>query len=346
MTEISKEPMISIIIPVFNGADFVASCVDNIRDQDYEDLEILFIIDHKTSDGTVEAVERVMESNPNVRYIIQEDDGRLGFARNLGFDETTGKYVWFLDVDDRPYPTFVKEMTDIMERTSSDITFCNFYSSKKSEFPEMNGEYSVVTMEREDALRSRASGKLPVTSWSMVFRREMIKNNCLKFKSGLAEDVDYVYRALHVCKKASYYNKPLYLYRFNPNSICNAESGNKRAMEELNVYRNLLDFFETNDADFYPFFKDKAIISLMRCMAHFDKKTFLQEYRNGWVRKMLIEMGKNKPFAETFIFKHFPRLYYFIVSRGMRAVYKETLFDDSVSASMFKRWFNKKYKNI
>ena len=339
-------PVISIIIPVYNGEGFIASCMDNIRDQNFEDLEILFVIDHKTADDTVGAVKKAMDSDPKVKYIIQEDDGRLGFARNLGFDNTTGKYVWFLDVDDRPYPTFIEEMTDIMEETSSDITFCNFYSSKGSEFPEMNGDYSVVTMDRESALKSRASGKLPVTSWSMVFRRDLIKDNNLKFKSGLAEDVDYVYRALNVCKKVSYYNKPLYLYRFNPNSICNAESSNKRATEELNVYRNLLDFFKENDPDFYPFFEDKAIISLMRCMGHFDKKTFLDEYRNGWVRKMLIEMNKNKPFAETFIFKHFPRLYYFIVSRGLKAVYKETLFDDSVSGSMFKRWFNKKYKNI
>jgi glycosyltransferase involved in cell wall biosynthesis len=339
-------PVISIIIPVFNGAPFVTSCIENLHHQNYEEMEIVFVIDHKTTDNTIEIVKGLMESDSRIRFIIQDDNGRLGFARNLGFENSIGRYVWFLDVDDCPHPSFIKEMVGIMDETSSDITFCNFYSSKNADFPKMNGDYSVITLERRDALRYRASGKLPVTSWSMVFRRELIENNGLKFKSGLAEDLDYVYRALNVCKKVSYYNKPLYLYRFNPNSICNGESGNRRASEELSVYQNLLDFFRNNDSDFYPYFKDKAILSSMRCMVHFDKKSFLDEYKKGWVRGMLIEMKKNKPFAETFIFKHFPRLYYSIVSRGMKAVFKETMFDNNVSCSFFKRWFNRNFKNI
>ena len=339
-------PKISIIVPVFNGVSFIDSCVENLQKQDYRNMEICFVIDHKTSDGTQDAVEKVMASDLRIRYIIQNDDGRLGFARNLGFNETDGEYVWFLDVDDLPYPTYIKEMIGIMEETSSDITFCNFYSSKTLEFPKMDAEYSVITLEREDALRYRASGRLPVTSWSMVFRRKLIAENGLKFKSGLAEDLNFVYHALNCCKKISYYNKPLYLYFFNPNSICHAESGNRRATEELNVYSSLMDFFKENNPDFCEYFKDKAILSSMRCMVHFDRKSFLEEYRNGWVRKMLIEMKKSKPFAEVSIFKHFPRLYYAIVSRGMKAVYKDSMFDNSVSDSSFKRWFNKKYKNI
>ena len=340
------EPKVSVIIPVFNGAPFIDSCIDNLQKQEYENMEICFVIDHKTSDGTQEAVEKRMDSDSRIKFIIQNDDGRLGFARNLGFSETDGDYVWFLDVDDLPYLTYIREMIGISEENSSDITFCNFYSSKTLEFPKMDNEYSVITLDRDDALRYRASGKLPVTSWSMVFRRKLIGDNNLKFKSGLAEDLDFVYRALNVCDRISYYNKPLYLYYFNPNSICHAESGNRRAREELNVYSALLDFFKENNPGFYDYFKDKAILSSMRCMVHFDKPSFLEEYRSGWVRKTVIEMKKKKPFAEVFVFRHFPRLYYFIVGRGMLAVYKDTMFDNSVSDSSFKRWFNRKFKNI
>lgn len=342
----SDAPVISIIVPVYNGGKFIDTCVKNLDDQNFADMEICFVIDQKTKDDTVEKVKEQMKTHQNIQYVIQTDNGRLGFARNIGVEATSGKYIWFLDVDDRPFPTYVSEIIKIMEDTDSDMTFCNFYSSSTMEFPDIKGEFTVVTMDRLDALKYRASGKLPVTSWSMVYKRELITGNSLKFKSGLAEDVDFTYRALDASKRVSYYNKPLYLYYQNPNSICNSESENKRAYAELEVYENLFKHFEETDPEFYPYFKDKAIISSMRCMAHFDREEFLKNYRTNWVRKMLIDMKKNSPFAETFIFKHFPRLYHKIVKSGMKKVYTNTMFDNSQSESHFKKWFKEHFQNL
>lgn len=344
--DLMNEPKISIIIPVYNGERFIGTCVENILAQNYDNVEICFVIDHKTTDGTFDRVKEQMELHSNINYITQNDNGRLGFARNIGIENTTGKYIWFLDVDDRPFPTYIQDLVRIMEDTSSDMTFCNFYSSTTYEFPELKGEYTVITMDRLDALKYRASGKLPVTSWSMIYRRDLLIDNDLRFKSGLAEDLDFTYRALDASKTVSYYNKPLYLYYQNPTSICNAGNENKRASEELDVYKKLFEYFEKNDPEFYPYFKDKAILSSMRCMGHFDKKEFMNFYRNGWVRKMFIEMKKNRPFAETFIFRHMPRLYHYVVSRGLKKIYQNSMFDNNVSTSSSKRWFNKHFKNI
>ena len=339
-------PKISIIVPIFNGGNYVDSCLDGVENQDFQDYEVCFVIDHKTADDSVKRVEKRMESNPRVRYAIQNDNGRLGFARNIGVDSTSGEYIWFLDVDDVPFPTYIKDMIGILDSTSSDIAICNFFSTSTRIVPEFDCEFSVTTMDREGALKARATGKLPVTSWSMVYRRDLILNNNLRFKSGLAEDLDFTYRALDAASKVSYTNKPLYLYYQNPNSICNSESENKRADEELNVYKALFDHFQEKDKEFYEFFIDKAILSVMRCMSHYDKKHFMENYRNGWVRPMLKEMNKSSPFMETFIFKHFPRMYHLIVKTGMKRMYKENLFDNSISSSTFKRWFKKKYQDL
>ena len=114
-------PKISIIVPIFNGGNYVDSCLDGIENQDFQDYEVCFVIDHKTADDSVKRVEKRMESNPRVRYAIQNDNGRLGFARNIGVDSTSGEYIWFLDVDDVPFPTYIKDMIGILDSTSSDI---------------------------------------------------------------------------------------------------------------------------------------------------------------------------------------------------------------------------------
>ena len=118
-SQVSSLPAVSVVIPVYNGAKFVESCIRHLREQTLGDIEVLFVVDHKTTDGTEDAIRRASDGWDAVRVIRQEDDLRMGGARNLGLRAATGRYVWFLDVDDRPYPTLLEEMVGIMEDTGA-----------------------------------------------------------------------------------------------------------------------------------------------------------------------------------------------------------------------------------
>jgi len=92
-------PEVSVIIPTYNSVRYLTEAVDSVLAQTFQDLEVL-VIDDGSTDGT----ERVMRLyGPPVRYFRQENRG-VAVARNRGIEESSGRYIAFLDADDTWYP--------------------------------------------------------------------------------------------------------------------------------------------------------------------------------------------------------------------------------------------------
>jgi glycosyltransferase involved in cell wall biosynthesis len=90
-----NKPLISVIIPVFNGERFIAEAIQSVLAQNYEPLEII-VVDDGSTDGTAEVVKILGEK---IRYIFQENGG-IAAARNTGLRAASGDYIAFLDADD------------------------------------------------------------------------------------------------------------------------------------------------------------------------------------------------------------------------------------------------------
>jgi hypothetical protein len=88
-------PLVSVIVPVFNGERFIRAAIENILSQDYPSLEIIVINDGSTD----ETGEMIRELPPGIRCLDQENLGPAA-ARNRGINEAMGEYIAFLDVDD------------------------------------------------------------------------------------------------------------------------------------------------------------------------------------------------------------------------------------------------------
>jgi glycosyltransferase involved in cell wall biosynthesis len=94
----TETPLVSVIIPAFNGMRFIGDALQSVIGQDYRPIET-FVIDDGSSDRTSEVVARF----PEVRYLRQENRGP-GAARNLGIRESSGPILAFLDQDDVWFP--------------------------------------------------------------------------------------------------------------------------------------------------------------------------------------------------------------------------------------------------
>ena len=90
------EELITIIINVYNGENFIKKCLESVINQTYKNLEILII-----NDGSTDNTLRICESyeDERIRIINQENMG-LSLARNVGIDEAKGEYLYFIDCDD------------------------------------------------------------------------------------------------------------------------------------------------------------------------------------------------------------------------------------------------------
>ena len=136
---------VTVAVAVYNGSTHIPGCIACLSEQVYRDFEVVFVVDSKTTDNSVELIEEGASSLPSCRVVIQNDSDRLGGARNIGIREASGELIWFLDVDDHPYPDFLSELVRIQGETGADIVFCNHIQlTERAVPPEPSGEYKRV----------------------------------------------------------------------------------------------------------------------------------------------------------------------------------------------------------
>jgi glycosyltransferase involved in cell wall biosynthesis len=104
-------PLVSVIIPVYNGAAFLAEALESVRSQDYQPLEVIV-----ADDGSTDATAEVADSFPGVRCLRLERGG-VSRARNLAVATSTGEWLAFLDADDRWQPEKISSQVRLGEAT-------------------------------------------------------------------------------------------------------------------------------------------------------------------------------------------------------------------------------------
>ena len=103
-------PTVSVVIPAYNAARYVEAAVDSVLGQTFRDVEVL-VVDDGSTDGTGAVLSRYGKA---IRYLRQENSG-VSAARNRGIQESTGRYVGFLDADDTWFPEKLDQQIAALE---------------------------------------------------------------------------------------------------------------------------------------------------------------------------------------------------------------------------------------
>lgn len=107
-------PFFSVVVPCYNRAELVVISIKSILDQDYRDFEVL-VVDDGSTDETAEKVKALVNDDNRVKYFYKENEER-SIARNFGIKLARGKYVTFLDSDDRLHTSHLKTAYALLER--------------------------------------------------------------------------------------------------------------------------------------------------------------------------------------------------------------------------------------
>lgn len=126
-------PTISVIIPVFNAESTIERCIDSVLNQTMSDFNIILVNDGSL-DNSGKICNQYKQKSNKISVYHQENKG-VSSARNLGLNFASGKYVFFLDCDDKLYPNAFEEYIGIANRTGVDAVLgsMEFITDNKSE---------------------------------------------------------------------------------------------------------------------------------------------------------------------------------------------------------------------
>lgn len=114
-----KEPLISIIVPIYNVKEYLNRCIDSILNQSYHNLEII-LVDDGSTDGSGKIIDSYSVSDKRI-VIIHKKNGGLSDARNFGIEIATGEYFLFVDSDDWISKEYVETLLMLALKYDSDL---------------------------------------------------------------------------------------------------------------------------------------------------------------------------------------------------------------------------------
>lgn len=117
--------LVSIITPTYNAERTIASCIESVVAQTYQDWEML-ITDDCSQDATVDIIRRYAAADSRIRLFCQNENGGAGKARNNSIAEARGRYIAFLDADDRWMPAKLERQVSFMEESGAKVCYSSY----------------------------------------------------------------------------------------------------------------------------------------------------------------------------------------------------------------------------
>ena len=150
--------MISVIIPVFNTAQYLPNLIDSIQSQTYRNLEIVFVNDGST-DESGELLETFARHDSRVKVIHQKNGG-VSAARNAGLEVVTGEYVTFADSDDTLEPDLYETLLELIKEYQVEISHCSYNRIQNGKVRPVGNTGKVYVQTCQQALQELTCGSL------------------------------------------------------------------------------------------------------------------------------------------------------------------------------------------
>jgi len=275
-----NNPKISIIVPMYNCAEYAPKCIENIINQDYQNWELL-LTHGDSKDGTEAVCQAYEDKDPRIKNFYHIDG--LVPARNVGYDNATGDWIMYIDGDDWIDTNCLGELVQyIQEYDDLDVIFWNYIQEYNGKLIEgkTNWECDELTkLYTGNECQYLAAKVLDYKSgineaYCKLVRRDYALKFNLYHNKNLRQGIEggeYGLRVMHYAKKALFVNKEYYKYRYNPTSLSKVISYNnvKWIHESLDeIYKFIMSNEVADKKQYLYYFYQRALYALCAvCMS-------------------------------------------------------------------------------
>lgn len=318
-------PKISVIVPVYNTAQYLPKCLDSILNQTYVELEVLVVNDGST-DNSQHFIDQYVRKDPRVVSIIKENGG-LSEARNTGIDKATGDYIAFIDSDDYIDPIMFEKMIALAVDHQSDIVFCDLVKVDEdgNEFRDLpqSPQLPEKILLKEDL---SIFGEMSCFACNKIFKAALFENH--RFRNGIHfEDIELIPKLVLDSSIISKINEPFYKYFERQNSITKTHTAKGLdmflAVEEVTKYFKGSNYKE-DVKELKRFQIIQGYYSYLAYVAYVREKSLKKEMINRLLKYLKENKISNKEIKE---YERFNEVYLTTLPIKKRMYYRIALYN-------------------
>lgn len=214
-TENTKNPLIDIIVPVYNTAEYLDHCIASITGQTLDDWHLI-LVDDGSTDSSPEICDRWAEKDSRITVVHKANSGQAD-SRNTAIKLCTAEYIGFVDSDDWIEPDMYEFLIKTMERNEADIAVCQHFTDYTDRSVCRNAGDTTEVIDHDTAHRLIIRDRIQSYIWQMVFRRSCLSSQmpghvCYEDYAVLPKWFDNVRRVVRS-------QRPLYHYRMRVSSV-------------------------------------------------------------------------------------------------------------------------------
>lgn len=216
---VSSEPLVSVVVPAYNAAEYIDRCLDSVRCQTHSNLEII-VVDDGSADDTLDRIRKHASVDSRITVLTQENR-YAGVARNEGFSHASGEYVAFLDADDFFDSKMIESMVGRACDAKADVVVCrsNFYDDVTDETRPIGFSLQLVECdsvysgyELRDVMFRFCVG----WPWDKLYRSEFVRKHDLRFQDlRTSNDAYFVFMSLMLAERIAFVGDALVMHRTN-----------------------------------------------------------------------------------------------------------------------------------
>lgn len=281
---------VSVIIPVYNGEEYIQACLESVLNQTLEGVEIIVI-----NDGSKDRTQKILAQyqqkySDKIKVISKENEGQ-GKARNIGIDLAKGEFITFVDSDDTIDSNMLQKLYDKARTEESDLIICDYYeiSSVKEEKTENTKKQEKQNNKINKAIKKAIIQKSsdPKKDYivsvagpcNKIIKTEILKKNNLRFlENAIYEDIAMVPLIALYTNKIAYVEEPLYNYYIRAGSTMRQTEFNDKLLSIYTVLDTLeRAFVQTELIDQY---REELEFIFIKHLLYAGSGRFL-EYKQG-----------------------------------------------------------------
>ena len=246
-------PYVSIILPIYNTALYLKKCLDSLKKQSLENIEIICVDDGSTDDSLHILKKYVRDDNRFV-VLVQENFGQ-SVARNTGVKLARGKYLYFCDSDDILRENALEKLYIKAEKEKLDMVFFNtdvYFQNKnlidlnKTKYYERKNNYEGVWNGKNLMKAMVENNEYLVSPCLSIINSEYFHKNNLWFANGVIhEDNIYTFKAMYAAERVGFLSDKFYIRRVRINSVMTSNKSFANVYGYFYCVLEILEFLKT-----------------------------------------------------------------------------------------------------